>query len=150
MNTNGIFSHASDHWRTPPEIYNFFMSHGYIDPCPFMADFDGLKIEYKNKKIYINPPYSQMKLWSDYAIKLLGGGCKIVLLIPSRTETQYFHLLLEYNPKILFFKGRLHFNESKNSAPFPSCLIILEQGRTVKEYGTITSIQDLEKEGVLK
>ena len=67
--------------------------------------------------------------------------------ITSRTETKYFHLLLRYNPKILFFKGRLHFNESKNSAPFPSCLIILEQGRTTKEYDSITSVEELKERG---
>ena len=143
----GCFSHNTDHWRIPTEIYNFFMSEGYIDPCPFYADFDGLTREYKNQKIYINPPYSQIKLWVDYALKLLGGGCKIVMLIPSRTETKYFHKLMEHNPKILFFKGRLHFNESKNSAPFPSCLIILEQGRTVKEYDSITNVKELSERG---
>ena len=143
----GCFSHNTDHWRTPTEIYNFFMSEGYIDPCPFHADFNGLERFYNNQKIYINPPYSQIKLWVDYALKLLGGGCKIVMLIPSRTETKYFHKLMEQNPKILFFKGRLHFNESKNSAPFPSCLIILEQGRTIKEYDSITDIKELKERG---
>ena len=70
----GCFSHNTDHWRTPTEIYNFFMSEGYIDPCPFHADFNGLERSYNNQKIYINPPYSQIKLWVDYALKLLGGG----------------------------------------------------------------------------
>ena len=69
------------------------------------------------------------------------------MLIPSRTETKYFHKLMEHNPKILFFKGRLHFNESKNSAPFPSCLIILEKGRTVKEYDSITDVKELSEKG---
>ena len=76
----GCFSHNTDHWRTPTEIYNFFMSEGYIDPCPFHADFNGLERFYNNQKIYINPPYSQIKLWVDYALKLLGGGVKLLCL----------------------------------------------------------------------
>ena len=79
-NLKGVFSRESDHWRTPPDIYNFFMDRGYKDPCPFMADFDGLKLEFKNEKIFINPPYSQIKLWVDYSLKMLGGGVKLCFL----------------------------------------------------------------------
>ena len=99
----GCFSHNTDHWRTPTEIYNFFMSEGYIDPCPFHADFDGLTREYKNQKIYINPPYSQIKLWVDYALKLLGGGVKLLcsylrglrlnIFISSWNKTLKFYFL---------------------------------------------------------
>lgn len=74
----GCFLHNSDHWRTPTDIYNFFMKEGYIDPCPFHADFNGLERFYNNQKIFINPPYSQINLWVDYALKLLGGGVKLL------------------------------------------------------------------------
>ena len=73
----GVFLHESDHWRTPPDIYNFFMNGGYIDPCPFHADFNGLDCVYKNKKIYINPPYSQIRRWVYYSLELLRGGVKL-------------------------------------------------------------------------
>ena len=73
----GCFSHESDHWRTPSAMYKKYMDEGYIDPCPFHADFDGLKIDYFKKKLFINPPYSQMKIWVDYAIRqFVGGGVK--------------------------------------------------------------------------
>lgn len=145
MNIKGCFLHSSDDWKTPPEIYDYFIQQGYIDPCPFKAEFDGLKIIHKDKKVFINPPYSKLKIWTEYAIKLWQEGCKVVLLIPSRTETKYFQELLKYNPKLFFFKGRLHFNESKNCAPFPSCLMVLQKGMIYKEYSTIGSIKDLEK-----
>ena len=51
-----------------------------------------------------------------------------MLLIPARTDTVYFHKLLEFKPEIVFIKGRLRFNDSKLSAPFPSILVILERG----------------------
>ena len=73
-NLKGCFLHKTDHWRTPSDIYKKYMDAGYIDPCPFMADFDGLQINYVNQKLFINPPYSQMSTWVDYAIKQFVGG----------------------------------------------------------------------------
>ena len=73
-NLKGCFSHESDHWRTPSAMYKKYMDEGYIDPCPFHADFDGLKIDYFKKKLFINPPYSQLKIWVDYAIRQFVGG----------------------------------------------------------------------------
>lgn len=51
----------------------------------------------------------------------------VYMLIPSRTDTKYFHKMINSNLDmgIYFFEGRLHFNESKGAAPFPSCLIKL-------------------------
>lgn len=43
--------------------------------------------------------------------------------MPARTDTKYFHELLKLKPKIYFIKGRLHFNDSKESAPFPTILL---------------------------
>lgn len=120
------FSHKSDDWRTPSSIYNILMDLGYVDPCPFNSDFNGLAIDYNNKKIFINPPYSQLKIWCEYAIKQFLLGNDVVLLIPARTDTKAFHLLLEYSPKIIFIKGRLHFNDSKVGAPFPSLFVVLD------------------------
>ena len=50
-----------------------------------------------------------------------------VFLVASRTDTQWFHnYALEYAKEIRFIKGRLKFDEYKNSAPFPSCIIIFD------------------------
>ena len=77
-NLKGCFSHESDHWRTPSDIYKKYMDDGYIDPCPYMADFDGLKIDYFNQKLFINPPYSKISIWVDYAIRQYErGGVKL-------------------------------------------------------------------------
>ena len=45
----------------------------------------------------------------------------------KRLDTKYFQKMLTYNIDmgIFFFKGRLHFDDAKNGAPFPSCLIKL-------------------------
>lgn len=46
------------------------------------------------------------------------------MLIPSRTDTRYFHNFIYKRAEIRFVKGRLKFGNSNNSAPFPSMLVI--------------------------
>lgn len=123
-NLKGCFSHQSDDWQTPPEIYYSFINNDFIDPCPYHADFDGLERKYIGKKLFVNPPYSNIEKWVDWLIDLyLNNNCQFALLVPSRTDTKWFHKLLDLSPFLHFYKGRLHFNNSKNAAPFPSVLI---------------------------
>lgn len=50
------------------------------------------------------------------------------MLIPARTDTIWFHRFLYKKPNvdIRFLKGRLKFSGSKNSAPFPSMIVIFK------------------------
>ena len=128
-NLKGCFLHDTDDWQTPKEIYDYFINKGFIDPCPYQCKVDNLKNDLGGVNLFINPPYSDIKSWVDYAIEHLNKHKEntVVFLIPSRTDTKYFQKLMneKLDMGIYFFKGRLHFNESKNSAPFPSCLIKL-------------------------
>lgn len=52
----------------------------------------------------------------------------IVFLIPSRTDTKWWHdIVLKRAMEIRFVKGRLKFGENKNSAPFPSVIVIFKK-----------------------
>ena len=42
MNLKGVFSHESDHWKTPKKLYDAFMSAGYTDPCPLHSKEDNI------------------------------------------------------------------------------------------------------------
>ena len=117
-----LFSHKSDHWSTPKWIYNEFMKQNYIDPCPLHSEVDNLNKIYTNQKIFVNPPYSEIDKWTEF-VKNNQKENLIVLLIPARTDTKYFHELLKLKPKIIFIKGRLRFNET-GTAPFPSILMM--------------------------
>ena len=57
--------------------------------------------------------------------QLLGGGTLVVMLIPARTDTKYFHEYIYKRHEIRFVRGRLHFNESKAGAPFPSMVVVM-------------------------
>lgn len=126
---DGVFSHKSDDWATPTDIYNHFINDlKCVDPCPLHSLEDNLDKTYENKLIYINPPYSKIDSWCDFIENNLISGCVIYLLIPSRTDTKYFHRLMKLRGCAItlnFIKGRLKFGGSKQSAPFPSVLIKL-------------------------
>jgi len=91
---------------------------------------DGLSISshWVGNLVYLNPPYG--RIISKWIIKALdeyekGNAKKIVMLLPSRTCTVWFHYLYErQDTEIRFIKGRLRYNDS-TPAPFPSMLVIL-------------------------
>jgi phage N-6-adenine-methyltransferase len=137
-----MFSHNSDEWYTPQDFFDRLneIYHFDLDACA--TDFNtkcknyytildnSLNQEWNYKSVWCNPPYSNIK---DFMKKAYEENKKynnnIVLLVPSRTDTKWFH---EYcynkdNVKIEFIKGRLKFGGSKNSAPFPSMLVIFEE-----------------------
>ena len=135
-----MFSHKSDHWATPKNIYNKLKKAGYINPCPLHSKRNNLNKIYHKKRIFINPPYSDIKSWVKF-IKNNMYDNFIMLLIPARTDTEYFHELLKLKPNIFFIKGRLHFNDS-NSAPFPSIILTfslyLQNSLVIQTYGALT------------
>lgn len=101
------------------------MKRGYIDPCPLYSKEDNLQAEYYGTKLFINPPFSNLKEWAKKAITWALNDCEVWLLMPSRTDTKYFKKLCDYRCFIFFFIGRLHYNESKQSAPFPTMIVRL-------------------------
>ena len=129
MNDNDlhvVFSRKTDHWATPKVLYDAYQKAGFVDPCPLFSKKDNLNRDYGAVDLFINPPYSDIKNWTTFAIQHHQKYQRcIVLLVPARTDTKWFHELLDYGIYIRFIKGRLKFNDGKNSAPFPSLLITL-------------------------
>lgn len=126
MNNAVMFSSASDHWSTPSELYQALDKEFNFDfdPCPLnCTKFDGLSIKWGNMN-FVNPPYSDIKNWMKKAAEERKEGRKSVLLVPSRTDTKWWHEYAMNASEIRFLKGRLKFGDSKNSAPFPSALVI--------------------------
>ena len=73
----------------------------------------------------MNPPCGrEVGVWIEKAYKESLKGAIVVCLIPSRTDTKYWHDYCMKANEIRFIKGRLKFGDSKNSAPFPSAIVI--------------------------
>lgn len=100
----GCMMHQSDLWETPKEIYKFYCEGlEYFDPCPKNPTFDGLEIDWKRQN-FVNPPYSQIAKWVDKAIEESNAGCETVLLVPARTDTKWFHKLMDRGCTFKFIK----------------------------------------------
>ena len=76
--------------------------------------------------VWCNPPYCRKTgLWVKKAYEEhQHTGCTVVMLLPSRTDVRWFHDYILGKAEIRFIKGRLKFGENKNSAPFPSIVVI--------------------------
>lgn len=141
---SALFTSESDEWGTPIELFcrldrkwNFS-----LDPCasrdrPLKEDkfqfleyhkgLDGLSKDWSGSVAFVNPPYSEISKWVEKAASHKDEAL-IVMLIPARTDTIYWHKWIE--GKVLaveFLGGRLRFartnGEKAGSAPFPSCLV---------------------------
>lgn len=121
-------SRKSDQWETPEAIYNYLDDiHEFdYDPCPLNVrpDFDGLEVPWGESN-FVNPPYSDIKNWAAKAIAENKLGKKVILLLPSRTDTKYMQTIYEHGAIFTFIIGRLNFN-GEYSAPFPSVIIELK------------------------
>ena len=140
---NTLFSHKSDHWATPKKIYDFYMKKGAVDPTPLHCEEDNLEKDFGDVHLYINPPYSNISAWVDYALEHCEKYRRrvVMLLVPSRTDTKWFQKLLthkDYDVNFAFFKGRLKFGDSNASAPFPSVLIGITYGWGNKAISSVT------------
>lgn len=134
-----MFSSATDMWATPQSFFDELNNefHFTLDPCATKAnakcnkfytiDEDGLQQDWKGEVVFCNPPYG--KMISSWVRKCSQESKKpnttIVALLPARTDTRYFHDYIYGKAKdIRFIKGRLKFGDSKNSAPFPSMVVV--------------------------
>ena len=131
-----MFSSKSDIWATPQDFYNNLNAefNFTLDPCAlptnakcskfYTPEQNGLKQDWSNETVFCNPPYSDIKNWVEKAYNEAKRGAKVVMLIPARTDTRYFHDFIYNKHEVRFVKGRLKFGDQKNSAPFPSMVVV--------------------------
>ena len=139
MNTAVMFSSITNEWETPQEFFDKLNEefNFTLDPCAtpknakckkfYTIKEDGLKQNWQGETVFCNPPYG--RAIKDWIKKCYEESKKpnttVVMLIPARTDTSYFHDYIYHKAKeIRFIRGRLKFGNAKNSAPFPSMVVI--------------------------
>lgn len=141
-----LFSSDSTEWGTPWDLFNKLNRkfNFTIDVCA--NEFNHKCDKYYNIKqnglskkwfgnVWCNPPYGrEIKHWVKKAYdSSRNGKCLVVMLIPARTDTEWFHRYIykKEGVKILFLRGRLKFTNNSgnilNSAPFPSMLVLFNR-----------------------
>ncbi|MCK9526850.1 MAG: phage N-6-adenine-methyltransferase [Limnochordia bacterium] len=125
-----LFSSMSPSYATPEwlfrELDNEFNFN--YDPCPISDNaIDGLLTEW-GTRTFCNPPYGRnigkwiMKGYQESR----ENGKLVVFLIASRTDTRWWHEYVMKAEEIRFIRGRLKFGDTKQNAPFPSCVVIFK------------------------
>lgn len=137
---SALFSHNTDEWETPKNLFDELDKEFCfgIDVCAthenakcknyFSKKDDGLKQNWGGHgTIWCNPPYGRIiSCWVRKASEEADKGNTTVMLIPSRTDTRWFHDYVYQKPnvEIRFIKGRIKFGGAKYNAPFPSMILI--------------------------
>lgn len=82
--------------------------------------------------VWLNPPYGRgISKWFAKAYEESLKGATVVMLVPARTDTSYWHrYVIETKAEVRFVKGRLKFGGHKNAAPFPSAVVIFRPPST--------------------
>ena len=130
-----------DDWETPAllfknlnEKYSFDLDAAASDENHkvdnyFTANDDALKQKWVGN-VFVNPPYGRnIRAWVEkaYQESVRYPNRKIVMLIPSRTDTSYCHDFIFPHADVEFIRGRLKFEvngQGGNPAPFPSAIVV--------------------------
>ena len=137
---NCLLSSKKMDWCTPDYIFDELdlEFHFDLDPCAtpenakcdlfYTVDDDGLKQSWIGHSVFCNPPYGRsIKKWVNHAVlsTLYNDDTTVVMLLPARTDTSYFHdLILPFARDIRFLRGRITFVGASTPAPFPSMIVV--------------------------
>ncbi len=138
MINQGMFTSNSNEWGTPQKLFDELNEefNFTLDPCAdefnhkcekyYNKAQDGLKQSWVGETVFCNPPYGrELPKWVEKCYKEhIEHNITVVMLIPARTDTSYFHDYIYHNSEIRFIRGRLKFSDGKNPAPFPSMIVV--------------------------
>ena len=148
MNKDVLFSSENLKWETPKtlisdlsEVFNWDLDvcasnsnvcDNFLSENSLEEEWDGL--------CWMNPPYGR-KI-GDWINKAKESNTTVVCLIPSRTDTKWWHDNFPYCTLVVFIKGRLKFEGAKQNAPFPSAFMVFgklsrEHVSKLKSYGIL-------------
>ena len=148
MNRDVLFSKVSDEWSTPQATFDALNAEFGFDldcaatrgnqKCPRWLGPGGvspnaLVVSWgQETTCWLNPPYSRVRAFMAKTAEEVRRGCTVVVLVPSRTDTRWWHdhvwdhrrHTLRSGVAVRFLPGRLKFGGATNGAPFPSVVLI--------------------------
>lgn len=135
--TSGLFTSRTEEWETPQYVFAILNKefNFQVDVCAtsenakckvyFDKQANGLEQEWSPFRCWMNPPYGKnISLWMKKAYQESQRGAMVVCLVPSRTDTRWWHDWAMKAGEVRLIAGRLSFGNSEQSAPFPSSIII--------------------------
>lgn len=165
MINKALLSSRKQNWATPKDFFDKLDSifKFKLDPCAsdetakcetyMTKEIDGLKQDWSRfGNAFVNPPFGrELPKWMCKCMEESSKGITVVMLIPARTDTQYWHdMAFAHASCICFIRGRLTFElpESKTpkeewvAAPFPNALVVfgrcsVEQRESLIQFGKV-------------
>lgn len=128
-------------WATPQALFDRLNAEfGFtVDVCAlpdnakcarfFTPEDDGLQMNWRDEIAWMNPPYGlALRDWMYKAYtESRWNGATVVCLVPSRTDTKWWHEYAEKASERRFVRGRVAFSACgghSNHPPFASAIII--------------------------
>jgi phage N-6-adenine-methyltransferase len=158
------FVSTKQDWTTPDELFESVSSEfdftldaaadSINTRCSkfFTVADDGLKQDWGEHCVWLNPPYGEsggkLSDWIKKAAHAAAKGATVVMLIPARTNTSWFHdICLRYG-EVRFIRGRPKFGGAKHGLPQPLCFVIFRpRDPTADEFETITKAIESDEDG---
>jgi phage N-6-adenine-methyltransferase len=134
----------TDLWSTPKKLFDELDGefHFTLDACAteintkcerYYSEAQNALLQEWDRSTFCNPPYGRYLInWIHKAWDESRKGNMIVMLLPARTDTQWFHrFCLLQCCEIRWIKGRLHFNDGPDRCPFPSMVVIFHPEKSM-------------------
>lgn len=129
------YSSKTDLWATPIDFFRKLDAEFSftLDSCAspenakcemyYTKEHDGLSLPWFGV-VWCNPPYGrEIGKWVQKAWESAVHGATVVMLVPARVDTAWWHDFCALG-EVRFVRGRLKFGGGRNSAPFPSAVVI--------------------------
>lgn len=148
-NFTNKFDSIKQDWNTPKSLFDKLNQEFNFDfdlaaseenaLCPkfYTQKEDGLKQNWDGV-CWLNPPYgdksSKMVDWikKAYNDSQNNPNLTVVMLIPARTNTKWFHSYCLKSSEVRFILGRPKFGDSKHGLPQPLVLIVFKKSDKTK------------------
>jgi len=144
-----LFSADSGEWRTPlplfdklNEEFGFTFDAAATSENALVRDWTANALNDAcewGACAYCNPPYGDgVDRWLEKAYHEAEGGSTVVMLLPARTDTRWWHRYVMRADEVRFIPGRIKFEHPSkvvNSAPFPSCIVVFRPLPSARRHG---------------
>ena len=140
------YSSKTDDWATPQSFFDEMDAEFSfdLDVCAsadnakasrFLTKEDDALSQTWSGTCWMNPPYGRgIGAWIKKAYETAASGHTVVCLIPSRTDTSWWHRYCAKSTDIRFVSGRLSFGNGDGRAPFPSVVVVFDGKRTKQQF----------------
>jgi phage N-6-adenine-methyltransferase len=135
----GKFDSNRQDWETPKELFDTVDAefHFTLDAAAsennkkvkkfISAEQDAMTLSWGKNVCWLNPPYGKghkLSAWVKKAYQESLTGATTVMLIPARTNTNWFHDYCLKHGEVRFVRGRPKFGGADHGLPQPLCFII--------------------------